>query len=97
MTNGSWLNKPTEDAIRALAHRIYARDQQDPAERPGPADFALEFMTTLRGQGWRRTNAGQAPQTTSQPGPDTYSRGAALARQLLQKPAEDDPEDNPHG
>ncbi|MER6171324.1 hypothetical protein [Streptosporangium sp. NPDC001681] len=96
MTGGTGLNRDTEDAIRALAHRVYGRDQQDTAERPAPADFAFEFVMTLRGQGWRCTNAGQAPKNTARPRPDTYDRGVALARQLLQKPANDDQEDNPH-
>ncbi|WP_440063842.1 hypothetical protein [Streptosporangium sp. OZ121] len=94
MTGG--LNQDTENAIRALAHRVYERDHQDPAERATPVDFALEFVTALRGRGWRCTNAGQAPQTTARSGPDTYSRGAALARQLLQKLPDDESENNPH-
>lgn len=45
----------TTQAIEALAHRIRERDA-DP-DRSDADVFALEFMTALRGQGWRPTAA----------------------------------------
>lgn len=81
----------TTAAVDALAHRLRNRD-------PGTDDevFALEFITALRGRGWRPTEARTAqpwqhPRTP--PPPDTAERGAALARELLAKgPADASPE-----
>lgn len=50
----------TQAAIDALAYRIRNRDAavRDGGEDVGDAEpFALEFMTALRGHGWRPTPA----------------------------------------
>lgn len=50
----------TQAAIDALAHRIRNRDAavRDAAEDLEDAEpFALEFVTALRGHGWRPTEA----------------------------------------
>src|SRR5687768_12416033 len=48
-------DQPTQAAIAALAHRLRERDRAD--DRADADDFADEFMTALRGQGWRPTEA----------------------------------------
>jgi hypothetical protein len=50
----------TTAAVEALAHRIRTRDEalRDGAEDTADAEpFAQEFITALRGQGWRPTEA----------------------------------------
>lgn len=71
----------TTAAIDALAHRLRNRE-------PGTDDevFALEFITALRGRGWRPTEArSQRPwqRAIAPPPPDIAEHGAALARELL--------------
>lgn len=49
------LDEATRAAVAALAHRVRQRDDSD---EPADAEvFALEFLTALRGQGWRLTEA----------------------------------------
>ncbi|MGW4663222.1 hypothetical protein [Streptosporangium sandarakinum] len=49
------LDEETRTAVAALTARVRNRDA---AEDRQPAElFALEFMTALRGQGWRPTPA----------------------------------------
>ncbi|WP_433426280.1 hypothetical protein ACQP1V_43190 (plasmid) [Microtetraspora malaysiensis] len=89
------VNKQTDDAIRELARRVYERDEHDPADRVPPADFATEFLLKLRADGWRHTNFGQ-PRTTATtrlPGPDTYAKGYALAREHLANSRKDTPDE----
>lgn len=76
------MSDEVENAIRALAHRLYERDQQDPDERAAPSDFALEFITAMRGRGWI-CNPPPPPPPRRAPGQGTAARGAALARQSL--------------
>jgi hypothetical protein len=45
----------TRAAVAALAHRVRSRDASD--DPTDPDVFALEFLTALRGQGWRLTEA----------------------------------------
>lgn len=53
------LDEDTAKAVAALAHRIRERDA---ASEPADAEiFSLEFMTALRGQGWRPTPAKAGP------------------------------------
>jgi hypothetical protein len=49
----------TSAAIEALVHRVKLRDQaiRDGEDHPDAEPFALEFLTALRGQGWRPTPA----------------------------------------
>lgn len=49
----------TQAAIDALVYRVKARDKaiRDGEEYPDAEPFALEFLTALRSQGWRRTEA----------------------------------------
>lgn len=69
----------TTAAIEALAYRIRERDA-DP-ERSDADVFALEFMTALRGRGWRPTAAKtEQPPLHAAPVPDRRSRDEELAR-----------------
>ncbi len=79
--------KHVEDAIRALAHRLYDRDHQEPDDRPSTTDFAFEFIRALQVRGW--TYKEPPPPPGPGPKPDTYARGAALARQALPRRTED--------
>lgn len=58
------VDSETRTAIAALVYRLKNRPPDDDDEL-----FALEFMTALRGNGWRPTRARPAPpwQTTSTP------------------------------
>ena len=49
----------TTAAIEALEYRVRLRDEaiRDGKDYPDAGPFALEFMTALRGQGWRHTEA----------------------------------------
>jgi len=49
----------TTAAIEALTYRVKLRDQaiRDGEDYPDAEPFALEFLTALRGQGWRPTEA----------------------------------------
>jgi hypothetical protein len=68
----------TAAAIEALAYRIRERDA-DP-ERSDADVFALEFMTALRGRGWRPTAARtEQPPLHAAPVPDRRSRDEELA------------------
>ena len=53
----------TTAAIEALEYRVKARDEaiRDGGDYPDAGPFALEFMTVLRGQGWRLTEAKRMP------------------------------------
>lgn len=79
------LDEASRAAVAALAHRIRNRDATDD---PGDAEvFALEYLTALRGQGWRPTAARPAPSWQPNQGPppepDVAQRGADMARQML--------------
>lgn len=69
----------TTQAVEALAHRIRQRDSE--AEHEADAEvFALEFMTALRGRGWRPTSAKTtAPPLHAEPLPDKPSGADLLA------------------
>lgn len=54
----------TTAAVEALAHRLRNKGDEDPEV------FALEFMTALRGRGWRVTSAKAQP--------DAHAPGAGL-------------------
>ncbi|GAA4599820.1 hypothetical protein GCM10023194_80820 [Planotetraspora phitsanulokensis] len=71
-----------EDAMKALAHRVWKRDQLDPDDRPSPTDFAFEFMTAMTHLGWKLIPI-TPPRTTGATGPEVYARGAAMVRQAL--------------
>lgn len=69
----------TESAIKALAHRAYDRDHIDPEDRASTTDFAFEFMTWLRANGWAHT----PPAAPPPPAPPNGLRGADIARAAL--------------
>jgi len=72
----------TSDAIEALTHRVKLRDQaiRDGEDYPDAEPFALEFLTALRGQGWRPTAAkATSPPLHAPPLPDRPSRAESLA------------------
>lgn len=79
------VDEETRAAVSALAHRVRERDAA--AERSDAELFAGEFMTALRGQGWRPTAARPAQPWTDKigppPRPETAHRGAELARAAL--------------
>jgi hypothetical protein len=72
----------TSAAIEALAHRVKARDKaiRDGDDHPDAEPFALEFLTALRGRGWRPTpaKAGAAP-VHAAPLADKRSRDEEIA------------------
>lgn len=59
MSETTDLDEATRDAVAALAHRIRQRDAliREGAEVPDAEIAALEFMTAMRGRGWRPTPA----------------------------------------
>lgn len=72
----------TTAAVEALAHRVKARDAaiRDGEDYPDAEVVALEFMTALRGRGWRPTPArATAPPQHAPPGTATAPRGETLA------------------
>jgi hypothetical protein len=80
----------TSAAIEALAHRVKTRDAEP--ERPDAEVFALEFITALRGRGWRPTAAkAGAPPLHAPPVPDKRTRDEELAaaRAALRQPPRD--------
>ena len=64
----------TSAAIEALEYRVKARDEaiRNGEDYPDAGPFALEFMTALRGQGWRLTKAKAKP--------DPHTPGAGLPK-----------------
>jgi hypothetical protein len=81
----------TTQAVEALAHRLRERDGE--ADRSDAEVFALEFMTALRGQGWRPTPAkANAAPLHAAPVPDRRSRDEELAaaRAVLHRPSPKD-------
>ena len=58
----------TTAAVDALVYRVKARDAaiRDGGDYPDAEPFALEFLTALRGQGWRPTEA-RAPSAVKFP------------------------------
>ena len=72
----------TAAAIKALTHRIQARDQaiRDGVDYPDPGPFALEFITAMHGYGWRHVEA-LAP-----PKPAPVTPGTASKREELLAP-----------
>jgi hypothetical protein len=70
-------------AVEALAHRIRQRDNAIHTRESDIGDaevFALEFITALRGHGWRPTAAKTAPPPLhTAPVPDKRSRDEELA------------------
>jgi WhiB family redox-sensing transcriptional regulator len=80
----------TENAIRALAHRVYDRDHADPEDRASTTDFAFEFVTWLRTNGWKHTPpASPAPS----PAPPAGLHGADIARHALAQLGKGDTDD----
>lgn len=53
----------TAAAVEALAHRLKARDKalRDGEDFPDAEVFASEYLTALRGHGWRPTEAKAIP------------------------------------
>lgn len=51
------LDEASRAAVAALTYRLRERDAMAEADRPDAEVFGLEFMTALRGQGWRPTPA----------------------------------------
>lgn len=79
------LDRETSAAVEALAHRIRNRDAAildgSDCEEIGDAEvFAREFLTALRGRGWRPTAAKSGtPPLHAAPVPDKRSRTEELA------------------
>ncbi|MGI5281697.1 hypothetical protein ACQEVF_59150 [Nonomuraea polychroma] len=69
----------TESAIKGLASRVYDRDHAEPEDRASTTDFAFEFITWLRANGWSHTPAATPPPP---PVPNGL-RGADIARAAL--------------
>lgn len=63
MSEATDLDEATREAVAALAYRIRERDAliRDGGEVPDAELAALEFMTAMRGRGWRQTAAQIAP------------------------------------
>ena len=71
----------TSAAIDALVYRVKARDNaiRDGEDYPDAEPFALEFLTALRGRGWRPTPARvTAPPQHAPPGTATVPRDETL-------------------
>ncbi|WP_433355538.1 hypothetical protein ACQP25_17005 [Microtetraspora malaysiensis] len=77
----------TENAIRALAHRVYERDHTEPGDRASAIDFAFAFVTWLRANSWSYTPPA-AP--SPHPAPGTGLRGADLVRHVLAQTSKGD-------
>lgn len=79
------VHQAARGAIAALAQRVRERDAD--ADRLDADLFALEYVTALRGQGWRPTAARPAEPWEQQigppPHPETAHRGADLVRAAL--------------
>lgn len=84
------LDRETSAAVDALANRLRNRDPEVDAEV-----FAREFMTALRGRGWRPTEARVAPNWqrpaphASEPPTEWREAREALAAQLAERKPED--------
>lgn len=75
-------DQETSAAVEALAHRLRNRDaaMNDGEDFPDAEPFALEFLTALRGQGWRPTAAkAVALPMHAAPVPDRPPRNELLA------------------
>lgn len=82
-------DKETADAIEALTHRLRIRDRaiRDGEDYPDAELFAGEYLTALRGHGWRPTEAKVYPawRPASVPAADPRSEDTrALLRQALE-------------
>ncbi|MFC7582472.1 hypothetical protein ACFQYP_00680 [Nonomuraea antimicrobica] len=97
--NAAAQRRAISEAVAELARRVYARDQLPSDERPDPRAFAAEVVTDMHGHGWRLTNAGRRSPWISTPIRDntaTTARGAALARQLLERGPDDTDDEEEH-
>jgi hypothetical protein len=81
------LRRAIREAAQALAYRIQERDQLPADEQADPYAFALDYLNTQVGHGWRPTNAKRSPWTSTphRDNTESYERGAALARRLLNR------------
>ncbi|MEU7891730.1 WhiB family transcriptional regulator [Nonomuraea sp. NPDC049152] len=70
----------TESAIKALAHRVYDRDHADADDRASTTDFAFEYITWLRANGWTYTLPAAAPAPPATP---AGLHGVDIARHAL--------------
>lgn len=70
----------TSAAIESLTHRLRQRDEamRDGTDYADPEVFALEFITAMRGYGWRRNEA-LAPPKPAPATSDGTSREELLA------------------
>ncbi|TMR99548.1 hypothetical protein [Nonomuraea basaltis] len=92
MTAAEALRRAISEAARALAHRVYERDQLAEDDRTDPYAFALDYLNAQVGHGWRPTNA-QKNAWTSAPlrdNTETNNRGMELARQSLNRKSDTD-------
>ena len=86
----------TTAAIEALADRVRVRDaaMNDGEDYADDEVFAREFITALRGKGWRPTNAAPAPVHQTGAGlpkrEDAVAAVAELKARLAAVPAEPD-------
>lgn len=77
---------PRAEAIRALAYRLADRDTTPADERCPPEVFANEFISALKGQGWRHLPAlttAPPPATTKPPPPVAVHRYASQMRATM--------------
>lgn len=86
------LRRAISEAAQALAHRIHERDQLPADDRSDPYAFALDYLNAQIGHGWRPTNAKRNPWTSTplRDNSESYERGAALARRLLNRESDTD-------
>ena len=87
----------TQAAIEALAHRIRNRDaaMNDGEDYADDEVFAREFMTALRGRGWRVTNTAPPPSHEAGAGLPKREDAVALVAELRKRlaHAERDPDE----
>lgn len=79
----------TAAAIESLAYRLRQRDEamRNGTDAADPEVFALEFLTAMRGKGWRHLEALAAPKPAPADGSDSR-RSAELLAPLRDRLAE---------
>ncbi|MEU7911362.1 hypothetical protein [Microbispora bryophytorum] len=84
------MSDATDKAVQALASRVYDRDHAEPGDRDSTIDFAFEFVTWMRANGWEHrppaARIGLTPVTPAPTAPTEVPyglRGADIARHAL--------------
>ena len=79
------LDKHTADAVEALVFRLRNRGDGEGQFATDPEVFAQEFMTAMRGRGWRPVDAlSGAPQAAPRADPPEEFREALAALKARQ-------------